>query len=38
MVVDLDQSHQFAEAIRNDITEKIEPLWDVQQVEIEFTA
>ena len=38
VVVDLDESHQFAEAIKNDIAEKIEPLWDVQQVEIEFTA
>jgi nitrogen fixation NifU-like protein len=38
IVVDLDGSHQFAQAIKNDITEKIEPLWDVDQVEIEFTG
>ena len=38
VVVDLDEGHQFAEAIKNDIAEKIESLWDVQQVEIEFTA
>ena len=38
IVVDLDDSHQFAQAIRTDITEKIEPLWDVERVEIEFTG
>jgi nitrogen fixation protein NifU and related proteins len=38
IVVDLDESHQFATAIKNDITEKIEPLWDVDLVEVEFTA
>jgi nitrogen fixation NifU-like protein len=38
IVVDLDESHQFATAIKNDITEKIEPLWDVELVEVEFTA
>jgi NifU-like protein involved in Fe-S cluster formation/metal-sulfur cluster biosynthetic enzyme len=36
IVVDLDDTHQFAQAIKNDIAEKIEPLWDVQKVEIEF--
>jgi NifU-like protein involved in Fe-S cluster formation len=38
VVVDLDESHQFAQAIKNDIAEKIEPLWDVELVEIEFTG
>jgi metal-sulfur cluster biosynthetic enzyme len=38
VVVDLDESHQFATAIKNDITEKIEPLWDVNLVEVEFTG
>jgi nitrogen fixation NifU-like protein len=38
IVVDLDESHQFATAIKNDITEKIEPLWDVDLVEVEFTG
>ena len=38
IVVDIDESHQFAQAIRNDIAEKIEPLWDVDRVEIEFTG
>jgi NifU-like protein involved in Fe-S cluster formation/metal-sulfur cluster biosynthetic enzyme len=38
IVVDLDESHQFATAIKNDIVEKIEPLWDVELVEVEFTG
>ncbi len=38
IVVDLDTDHQFAQAIRNDITEKIEPLWDVNEVDVEFTG
>jgi nitrogen fixation protein NifU and related proteins len=38
VLIDLDDSHQFAQAIRNDIAEKIEPLWDVDSVEIEFTG
>jgi nitrogen fixation NifU-like protein len=38
VVIDLDESHQFATTIKNDVAEKIEPLWDVQKVEIEFTA
>lgn len=38
VVVDLDASHQFAQAIKNDITDKIEPLWDVELVEVEFTG
>jgi NifU-like protein involved in Fe-S cluster formation len=36
--VDLPASHQFANTIREEIAEKIEPLWDVQSVEIEFSA
>ncbi|MBM3146485.1 MAG: iron-sulfur cluster assembly scaffold protein [Actinobacteria bacterium] len=38
VIVDLDESHQFAQAIKNDIAEKIEPLWDVELVEVEFTG
>ncbi len=34
--VDLDEDHQFANAIKEDIKEKIEPLWDVQRVEVHF--
>lgn len=34
--IDLPENHQFANNIREEITEKIEPLWDVERVEIEF--
>lgn len=34
--VELPSSHQFANNIRNEITERIEPLWDVQKVKIVF--
>jgi NifU-like protein involved in Fe-S cluster formation/metal-sulfur cluster biosynthetic enzyme len=37
VVVDLPQNHQFANSIREDIVEKIEPLWDVERVVVEFT-
>jgi nitrogen fixation NifU-like protein len=37
VVLDLPADHQFAANIREDIKEKIEPLWDVQQVVVEFT-
>lgn len=37
IVVDLPQDHQFASSIREDIIEKIEPLWDVESVTVEFT-
>jgi NifU-like protein involved in Fe-S cluster formation/metal-sulfur cluster biosynthetic enzyme len=33
----LSDDHQFAANIREEILEKIEHLWDVQQVEVEFT-
>ena len=36
VVVDLPPDHQFASALREEITEKIEPLWDVKEVVIEF--
>ncbi len=36
VVADLPADHQFATVIKNDIAEKIEPLWDVERVEIEF--
>jgi nitrogen fixation NifU-like protein len=38
IAVDLAGDHQFANAIREDIKEKIEPLWDIKSVEIEFSA
>ena len=37
VVLDLPADHQFAANIREEIMEKIEPLWDVDQVSVEFT-
>jgi len=37
VVVELPPDHQFASAIKEEITEKIEPLWDVEEVVVEFT-
>ena len=37
VVMDLPADHQFASAIREEIMEKIEPLWDVQEVVVEFS-
>lgn len=37
VVLDLPADHQFANSISEDIREKIEPLWDVEKVEVEFT-
>ncbi len=34
--VDLEEDHQFANAVKEDIKEKIEPRWDVEEVEIVF--
>jgi len=36
VVVDLPPDHQFASAIKEEISEKIEPLWDVKQLLVEF--
>jgi NifU-like protein involved in Fe-S cluster formation/metal-sulfur cluster biosynthetic enzyme len=36
IVVDLPADHQFAGSIREDIVDKIEPLWDVEKVVVEF--
>lgn len=36
VTVDLPEDHQFASAIKEDIVEKIEPLWDVTEVRVEF--
>jgi nitrogen fixation NifU-like protein len=38
IVVDLAPDHQFAAVIRADIAEKIEPLWDVKQVDVDFVG
>jgi nitrogen fixation NifU-like protein len=37
VVIDLPENHQFASAIKEEITEKIEPLWDVNEVVVAFT-
>jgi len=37
VVIDLPPNHQFASAMKEEITEKIEPLWDVKEVVVEFT-
>jgi NifU-like protein involved in Fe-S cluster formation/metal-sulfur cluster biosynthetic enzyme len=37
IVMDLPADHQFANNIREEIVEKIEPLWDVKQAIVEFT-
>jgi nitrogen fixation protein NifU and related proteins len=37
VVVDLPADHQFANNIRHEIIDKIEPLWDVHEVQVEFS-
>jgi len=37
VVIDLPADHQFAANIREEIVEKIEPLWDVDKVVVKFT-
>ncbi|MBC7250235.1 MAG: iron-sulfur cluster assembly scaffold protein [Anaerolineae bacterium] len=37
VAIDLPADHQFAANIREEIIEKIEPLWDVDEVVVEFT-
>ncbi|MDD2440065.1 MAG: iron-sulfur cluster assembly scaffold protein [Methanosarcinaceae archaeon] len=37
VVVDLPLDHQFAKAIKEEIVEKLEALWDVERVEVVFT-
>jgi nitrogen fixation NifU-like protein len=36
ITVDLPENHQFAAAIKEDVKDKIEPLWDVKKVIVEF--
>jgi nitrogen fixation NifU-like protein len=38
IVIHLPEDHQFAPAIKSEIAEKIEPLWDVKKVKIEFAG
>lgn len=37
IAIDLPPNHQFAAAIKEEIDEKIEPLWDVKEVIVDFT-
>jgi NifU-like protein involved in Fe-S cluster formation len=37
VVMDMPSDHQFAANIREEINEKVEPLWDVDQVIVDFT-
>lgn len=37
ILLDLPSNHQFAAAIKEDIMEKIESLWDVKEVKVVFT-
>ena len=37
VAVNLPPDHQFANNIRTDIVEKVEPLWDVERVLVEFS-
>jgi len=36
VAIDLPKNHQFASAIKEEIDEKIEPLWDVKEVIVDF--
>lgn len=38
VVIKLPEDHQFAANIREEVLEKIEPLWDVEQVTVEFAG
>lgn len=37
VLIDLPRDHQFAKAIREDIEDKLKPLWDVKEVRVDFT-
>ena len=37
VVIDLPADNQFASAIKQEVVEKIEPLWDVKEAVVEFT-
>ena len=36
--VDLEEDHQFASAVKEDIKEKLEPRWDVKEVTVKFAG
>jgi NifU-like protein involved in Fe-S cluster formation len=37
VLVDLPSDHQFANAIKEDISDKLSPLWDIESVDVDFT-
>ena len=37
VVLDLPADHQFAPAMKQEVLEKVEPLWDVREVVVDFT-
>ena len=37
VLVDLPRAHQFANNMKDEVLERIEPLWDVKEVVVEFT-
>lgn len=37
IILDLPENHQFSNAIKEDAIEKIESLWDIDTVDVEFT-
>jgi nitrogen fixation NifU-like protein len=37
VLVDLPADHQFANNVKDEIRERIETLWDVKKVVVEFT-
>ncbi|UCD22527.1 MAG: iron-sulfur cluster assembly scaffold protein, partial [Chloroflexota bacterium] len=37
VLVDLPQDHQFASNVRDEVRERIETLWDIKEVVVEFT-
>jgi hypothetical protein len=38
VVIDLPPDHQFSHSIREEVKEKIEPLWDIREVIVDFTG
>lgn len=34
--LDMEREHQFANNVQNEITEMLEPLWDIKEVRVEF--
>lgn len=35
--LDMEREHQFANNVQNEIKEMLEPLWDIKEVNVEFT-